>query len=209
MAKSTTGRSRFKIQRALGVELPGLGKAGALERRPYGPGAHGNKRKKISDYAVRMKEKQKLTFHYGLRESQLVNYIKKAKKVRDRAWIDVLLIDLERRLNNVVFRLNLAPSIPAASQMVRHGHVLINGKPVTVSSFLVEKGDVITLSETGYKTQNYLQARDNPRLSAVPACYKVDGSDLKKASMLDRPLPADVPFEFEPQLVIEHYWKVK
>ena len=80
MARSTTGRSRFKIQRSLGIEIPGLGKAGALERRPYGPGQHGNKRKKISDFAVRQKEKQKLRYHYGIREGQLVNYVKKAKK---------------------------------------------------------------------------------------------------------------------------------
>ena len=80
MAKSTTGRPRFKLQRSLGVELPGLGKPGALARRPYSPGIHGNKRKKISDYAVRLKEKQKLLYHYGLREKQLVRYVQLAKK---------------------------------------------------------------------------------------------------------------------------------
>ncbi|EQC49720.1 ribosomal protein S4/S9 N-terminal domain protein, partial [Bacteriovorax sp. DB6_IX] len=92
MAKSTTARSRFKIQRALGVELPGLGKSGALERRPYGPGVHGNRRKKISDYAVRLKEKQKLMFHYGLREKQLVTYVKQAKKnTAGKPWMEVLI----------------------------------------------------------------------------------------------------------------------
>ena len=118
MAKATTGRPRFKIQRALGLELPGLGKAGALERRPYGPGVHGNRRKKISDYAVRLKEKQKLLCHYGLRERQLVRYVKFAKRhSAGRPWMEALIITLECRLNNVIFRLNWAPSILAASQI--------------------------------------------------------------------------------------------
>lgn len=209
MAKSTTGRSRFKLQRALGLELPGLGKAGALERRPYGPGVHGNKRKKISDYAVRLKEKQKLVYHYGIREKQLVTYVKKSKRVKVRAWMDTLLMTLEQRLSNVIFRLNWAPSIPAAAQMVVHGQVLVNGKRVDRASYQVQKDDVITLTEAGYKNQLYLQSQATPRLPSVPACYKVEGTEQKKATMIDLPLPSDVPFEYESQLVIEHYWKVK
>ena len=129
MAKSTTSRARFKMQRALGLELPGLGKPGALERRPYGPGVHGNRRKKISDYAIRLKEKQKLLYHYGLREKQLVQYVRLAKRDRSgRPWMDVMLTTLESRLSNVIFRLNWAPSIPAAAQIISHGQVLVNGK---------------------------------------------------------------------------------
>ena len=93
MAKSTTGRARFKMQRALGLELPGLGKAGALARRPYGPGVHGNRRRKISDYAIRLKEKQKLLYHYGLRERQLVNYVKASKRDNSNLpWMEVIAI---------------------------------------------------------------------------------------------------------------------
>ncbi len=209
MAKSTTGKSRFKVQRALGLELPGLGKGGALERRPYGPGVHGGKRKKISDYAVRLREKQKLLYHYGLREKQLVNSVKKAKKVKDRAWMETLIINLESRLNNVLFRLNFAPSVPAAAQMISHGQVLVNGKKVDVSNYVVKVGDEISLSEKGYNNQLYKQSVESPRMSAVPACYKVEGSEKKKATMVERPLPSDIPFEFEGQLVIEYYWKVK
>lgn len=209
MAKSTTQRSRFKIQRSLGIELPGLGKAGALERRPYGPGVHGNKRKKISDYAVRLKEKQKLLYHYGLREGQLVNCVKTAKKVKSRGWLETLVINLEQRLNNVIFRLNWAPSILAASQMVSHGQILVNGKKVDRSSFIVKKGDVLSLSEKGYKNQLYLRGLESPRLPSVPACYEVEGTETKKATMVDYPLANDIPFEFEPQLVTEYYWKIK
>ena len=206
MSRSTTGKSSFKIQRSLGIELPGLGKAGALERRPYGPGQHGNKRKKISDFAVRMKEKQKLRYHYGLRERQLVNYVKKAKKDKSRAWMDTLLITLERRLANVIFRLNWCPSMLAANQMVSHGHVLVNGKKVNVAGLLINKGDVITLTDKGFASQNYLQAQATPRLPSIPASYTVDG---KTAKVVDLPLPSDIPFEYAGQLVTEYYWKIK
>ena len=209
MAKSTTGRSRFKIQRALGVELPGLGKTGALERRPYGPGVHGNRRKKISDYAIRLKEKQKIVFHYGLREKQLVTYVKQSKKnTQGKPWMDVLITSLESRLNNVVFRLGFAPSTLAASQMVSHGQVFINGKKLDRSSYVIKKGDKISLTEKGYKNQLYKQTQESPRLS-VPACYTIEGKDNKSATMSELPILSDVPFEFVPQLVIEYYWKVK
>lgn len=206
MARSTTGKSRFKIQRSLGVELPGLGKAGALERRPYGPGQHGNKRKKISDYAVRLKEKQKLRYHYGLREGQLVNYVKKAKKNKSRAWMETLLITLESRLANVVFRLNWAPSMLAAYQLVSHGHILVNGKKVNVAGQILDKGDVVTITDKGAASLNYMQAQATPRLPSIPACFTVEG---KTAKVVDLPLPADIPFEYEGQLVTEFYWKIK
>ncbi len=210
MAKSTTGRSKFKLQRALGLELPGLGKAGALERRPYGPGVHGNRRKKISDYAVRLKEKQKLVYHYGLREKQLVRYVVAAKKdLSGKAWMDVLLTNLEQRLNNVIFRLNWAPSIPAASQMVSHGQIRVNGKKVDKAGYIVQKGDVITLTDKGYANQLYKQSLETPRLPSVPACFNVEGTEKKTATLIDLPLPGDVPFEFDGQLVIEYYWKTK
>lgn len=213
MAKATTGKAHFRIQRALGLELPGLGKSGALERRPYAPGIHGNRRKKISDYAVRLKEKQKLVYHYGLREKQLVQYVKLSKRQAlnmGKPWLDVLLSTLESRLNNVIFRLNWAPSILASSQMVSHGQILVNGKKVDRASFLVKSGDIIELTEKGYKNQLYKQCLETPRLPSVPACWKIEGNDdKKKATLVAHPLPEDIPFEFAGQLVIEHYWKVK
>ena len=206
MAKATTGVSRFKIQRALGIELPGLGKAGALERRPYGPGVHGNKRKKISDYAVRLKEKQKLLFHYGLREKQLVKYVKYSKRhSAGKPWMEYMIAHLERRLNNAIFRLNWAPS-----QMVAHGQVKVNGKIVDKASFMVKVGDKIELTEKGYKNQNYKRSVETPRLPSLPACWKVEGNDdARKAELIANPLPEDIPFEYNGQLVVEHYWKVK
>ncbi len=210
MAKATMGRSRFKIQRRLGVELPGLGKAGALERRPYGPGQHGAARKKLSDFTVRLMEKQKVVFNYGLRERQLVNAVKKAKRVKGQAWVDVLIINLESRLDNVVFRSNWAPSLMAARQMVSHGHILVNGKKVNLPAVHVEVGDVIEITDKGAKSGNYLQAKARPRISTVPACILVEKSGEKeKAKLVAKPLPDDIPFAFEKRLVTEYYWKVK
>jgi len=210
MAKSTTGRSKFKIQRAIGAELPGLGKPGALDRRPYGPGVHGNKRKKVSDFAVRLKEKQKLLFHYALREKQLVKQVKLSKRDKSRAWMDSLIINLESRLVNVIFRMNFAPSMAAAAQMISHGQITVNGKRVKVGGFVVKKGDIVSLSEKGHNNQLFKQAQDSPRLPAVPACYKIDMvGGAVQGTKIDDPLSTDIPFEFDKQLVTEYYWKVK
>lgn len=210
MAKIDMGRSRFKIQRRLGVELPGLGKAGALERKPYGPGQHGMQRKKLSDFTVRLLEKQKVMFNYGLRESQLRNYVKNSKKIKTASWVDTMIIALESRLDNVVFRLNWAPSTPAARQMVTHKHIKVNGKTVNVPAYTVKPGDVIEITDTGAKSGNYLQAKIRPRISSVPAFLTKEATGEKeKAKMVAKPLAEDIPFAFEKRLVIEYYWKVK
>lgn len=204
-------RSSFKIQRRLGVEIPGLGKAGALERRPYGPGMHGQKRKKLSDYTVRLMEKQKLRFHYGIREAQIIKLVKQTKRVKtDRPWVDILVERLETRLDNVVFRLNWAPSMAAARQMVSHGHIKVNGKKADIASILVNVNDELTLTEKGAKSGNYLQAKTRPRLSAIPAYLSVEkDGEKEKGKMVSGPLAEDIPFPFEKRLVIEYYWKVK
>ena len=121
-------RHSFKTQRRLGLELPGLGKSGALSRRPYPPGESGNKRKKYSDYALRLEEKQKLRLNYILTERQLRRFIRDSKTGQPANWVNSLAGRLERRLDNVVFRLGFAPSIPAARQLVSHGHILVDGK---------------------------------------------------------------------------------
>jgi small subunit ribosomal protein S4 len=208
MAKATMGRSKFKIQRRLGVELPGLGRAGALERRPYGPGQHGMKRKKLSDYTIRLMEKQKIIFNYGLRERQLVNYVRKSKKNKSRPWVDVLLTTLEARLDNVVFRLGFAPSLMAARQMVTHGHVFLNGKKVDVPAALVHPNDRIHLSANGYTSGNFLQAKARPRLLLPGFLKKQMEGDKEVGVMIANPLPEDVPFTFQNQFLTEFYWKV-
>jgi len=210
MAKIDMGRARFKIQRRLGVELPGLGKAGALERKPYGPGQHGMQRKKLSDFTIRLIEKQKVMFNYGLREAQLRNYVKNSKKVHSGSWVDTMITTLESRLDNVVFRLNWAPSTPAARQMVSHKHIKVNGKTVNVPAYIVKPNDVIEISDVGARSGNYLQAKQRPRISSIPAFLSKEATGEKeKAKMVGKPLAEDIPFAFEKRLVIEYYWKVK
>ncbi|MBF0299949.1 MAG: 30S ribosomal protein S4 [Oligoflexia bacterium] len=203
------GRARFKIQRRLGVELPGLGKAGALERRPYPPGQHGNKRKKLSDYSVRMLEKQKIIFHYALREAQLRHYVRRAKKSHEeKSWVDYLVMTLEKRIDNIVFRLNFAPSMAAARQMVRHGLVLINGKKITLPGVPVKPGDKISLSIKGFQSGNYLQAKTRPRMVSPSFLIKNTESGQEIGQMVSKPDPKDIPFQFDGQLLTEYYWKV-
>jgi len=149
-------------------------------------------------------------FNYGLRESQLRNYVTKAKKVKTASWVDTMIVALESRLDNVVFRLNWAPSLPAARQMVTHKHIKINGKTVNVPGYELHSGDVVEISDKGARSGNYLQAKKAPRLSAIPACLTKEASGEKeKAKMVAKPLPEDIPFAFEKRLVIEYYWKVK
>ena len=122
-AKASTIK-KFRAQRRLSVDLPGLGKQGALDRRPYAPGQHGTARRKPSEYALRLYENQKIIAHYALRERQLQKFVSDSRAAADN-WISELSRRLEMRLDNIVFRLQLAPSVKAARQMVRHGHITV------------------------------------------------------------------------------------
>jgi small subunit ribosomal protein S4 len=167
-------------------------------------------RKKLSDFTVRLLEKQKVMFNYGLRESQLRNYVKNSKKIKTASWVDTMIVALESRLDNVVFRLNWAPSTPGARQLVTHKHIKVNGKTVNVPAYQVKPGDVIEITDKGAKSGNYLQAKQKPRISSVPAFLTKEASGEKeKAKMVAKPLAEDIPFAFEKRLVIEYYWKVK
>lgn len=196
---------RFKIQRRLLVELPGLGKAGALERRPYPPGEHGLKRKKYSEYALQLEEKQKIRYHYGLRESQLRRFVHTAKRKAHTNWVSQLVNLLERRIDNIVFRLGFAPSIPAARQLVSHGKVLVNGHRVDVRSAILKVGDRITLKPAAYENQVYLLSQKAPRLPLPDFLTKetVDGREIGVLS--DQPKLEHVPFAFNEGLLTSYY----
>ncbi len=211
MSKTTMGRrTRFKIQRRLNVELPGLGKPGALEKRNYGPGQHGQRmRRKVSDYGIRLREKQKVLFHYGIREKQLRKWVKEAKKIsHEREWVDMLASLLERRLDNIVFRLGFAPSIASAKQLVSHKHVFVNGEKVDVSSYVLKTGDRISLSKKGYNTASFLQARSTPRLDMPDFLGKVIEQGNPVGLLNAEPGVDNVPFEFEKRYFIEHYGRL-
>lgn len=196
---------RFKRQRRLLVELPGMGKAGALERRPYPPGQHGQQRRKYSEFALQLEEKQKIRFHYQIREEQFRRFINKAKASKATNWVEALVNMLEKRLDNVVFRLGFAPSIPAARQLVSHGKVLVNGKKVNVGSALIKVGDKITLKPEAYDNQVYMQAKQSPRLPLPTFMSKDEVGGKEEGRMTDEPNLESVPFAFEPGLVIGYY----
>lgn len=199
-------KARFRIQRRLGTELPGLGKSGALERRPYPPGEAGNKRKKFSNYALQLEEKQKVMFHYGLREKQLRRFIRDAKKGNaTKNWISALAGLLELRLDNTVFRLGFAPSIRAARQLVSHGHVFVNGGKVNVGSAVLKVGDVISLKDKSYEHQVVIQCQDAPRLDLPDYLEKAEKEGKNVGTVKEVPTIEAVPFGFNTNLFAEYY----
>jgi small subunit ribosomal protein S4 len=205
MSKVVKKVPRYKRQRRLSTELPGLGKPGALDRRPYPPGQHGNQRRKLSEYALRLEEKQKLIFHYGVREEQLRRVVRDSKRGRATDWVDVMIGRLERRVDNIVFRLGFAPSIRAARQLVRHGHILVNGKVKSVGSEVLDTGSQVTLTAKGLKNTSYLQAKQTPRLELPDFLGKEVSGENEIGTVRDIPHAHDVPFPFEPGLVAEYY----
>ncbi|MBE7181045.1 MAG: 30S ribosomal protein S4 [Terriglobus roseus] len=200
-------RTKFKIQRALGLELPGLGKEGALEKRNYPPGQHGqNKKRKLSEFGVQLREKQKLLFHYGIREEQLRRFVRQARTASGGNWIEELISLLERRLDNVVFRLGFARSMAAARQLVSHGHVMLNGRCVNIGSVVLRVGDFVKLTEyaAGEMTQH---ARTNPRLSLPSFLQFAHPETNTHGRVLSMPGAEHVPFAFSPVQVAEFYAK--
>ncbi|PSB61855.1 30S ribosomal protein S4, partial [Chroococcidiopsis cubana CCALA 043] len=140
---------RLRVVRRLG-DLPGLTRKNA--RRSYPPGQHGQARKKRSEYAIRLEEKQKLRFNYGLTEKQLLRYVRRARRVTGSTG-QVLLQLLEMRLDNTVFRMGMAPTIPAARQLVNHGHVMVNGREVNIASYQCRPGEVIGIKNKAQSRQ--------------------------------------------------------
>lgn len=198
--------ARFRIQRRLGVELPGLGKAGALERRPYPPGQNGNKRRKFSDYALRLEEKQKIRHHYVLREEQLRRFIRNAKTGAGTNWTSKLIGLLERRLDNLVFRLGWAPSIKSARQLVSHGFVRVDDQKVNIGSYVVQPGQKITLTDKGLQNQIVLQAKQSPRLPEIPDYLRKEEQGGKEVGLVQNiPGIEHVPFTFDAGLFTEYY----
>lgn len=197
---------RFKRQRRLQVELPGLGKPGAMERKPYPPGEQGNRRRKFSDYALQLEEKQKILYHYGLRESQLRRLVDEAKRARGEKWMDELISLLERRLDSVVFRLGFAPSIRTAKQLISHGHVRVNGLRVDIRSVILKVGDEVTLTPAAHEIPAVMQAKSHPRVP-LPDFLRLDAGDTAthRGVLRDRPRLGDAPFPLHDDLVTSYY----
>ncbi len=192
---------KVRVLRALGTDLPGLTRKKS-ERRPYRPGQHGQARKKISEFGLRLLEKQKLRMNYGLGERQLLSLFVEAQQSKGNT-AERLAELLERRLDNVVFRAGFARTIPAARQLINHGHVLVDDRKVDIASYRVRKGQVI-----GIRTQS----KDLPPVLAslaAPLSFATEWlsveAETRRATVSSLPDATSVPFEVRMQLVIEYY----
>jgi small subunit ribosomal protein S4 len=192
---------RLKIMRALGVELPGLSRK-SIEKRPHPPGQHGPARKRTnrSDYSLRLREKQKVRFNYGLSERQLRGLVEDATRLKGNTGV-VLIQLLERRLDNVVFRAGFGRTIPAARQLVSHGHVLVNGRSVDRPSYRLKRGDVVTVAPA---SRALAQRSLESGAGMVSDWIQVDKEGMK-ATLASLPDESFLPFPLEPRLIIEHY----
>ncbi|MBD2197576.1 MULTISPECIES: 30S ribosomal protein S4 [Calothrix] len=191
---------RLRIVRRLG-DLPGLTRKSA--RRAYPPGQHGQNRKKRSEYAIRLEEKQKLRLNYGLTEKQLLRYVRKARRVTGSTG-QALLQLLEMRLDNTVFRLGLAPTIPAARQLVNHGHITINGRVVNIASYQCRPGEEISVRNKEASRKLVETNLQYPGLANLPSHLEFDKAKLvgKVNGVIEREW---VALQVNELLVVEYY----
>ena len=195
---------RLKITRRLGA-LPGLTtkKSSKINR----PGKDGNpgadNGKKLTEYGVRLEEKQKLKFNYGLTESQLYRYVKEARRQKGVTGL-ILLQLLEMRLDTVCFTLGFANSIAQARQLVNHGHITVNKKVVSIASFQCQPNDIIGVKEKSSSKMLVENNIKNNQISEIPAHLKFDNSKLE-GKVLDYCDRNDVSLQLDDLLVIEYY----
>lgn len=178
----------------------------SFERRGYAPGDHGQAHKKQrSDYGVQLREKQKLKRLYGLLEKQFRGYFEKADQQKGITGTN-LLVFLERRMDNMIFRMGLANSRVEARQLISHGHFLINGKPVNIPSYLLKAGDEVSVKEGSRKITRVLEAMETVARRGVPQWLELDKENFK-ASIKILPVREDLTMPVQEQLVVELYSK--
>jgi small subunit ribosomal protein S4 len=177
----------------------------AIERRNYPPGQHGQARKKFSEYSIQLREKQKVKRLYGLLENQFRRTFTEAARTKGITG-ETLLVLLERRLDNVAYRLGFASSRPEARTLVRHGHVLVNGKKVNIPSYTVRVGDVISVKEKSRQAARVLAAMEGVQRRGVP-----DWAELDREAVSGRikllPTRSDITMPINEKLIVELYSK--
>lgn len=176
----------------------------AMEKRPTPPGQHGDARKKASSYAVQLREKQKCKRIYGLCEKQFKGYYEKAETMRGVTGENMLVL-LERRLDNVVFRMGLASSRAQARQLVNHGLISVNGKCVNIPSYLIKKGDVVAVKENKLDKKCFVPVKEGKALG-IPRWLEFDNATLT-GKVIELPERADVEQKIEEHLIVELYSK--
>jgi small subunit ribosomal protein S4 len=203
--KSRT-RSKTRLSRALGVALTPKA-AKYLEKRPYAPGEHGRtKRKQDSDYAVRLREKQRLRAQYGIREKQLKIQFEEARKTAGLTG-ENLVEQLEMRLDAVILRSAIARTTAQARQMVVHRHILVDGQLVDRPSFRVKPGQVVEVKEKSAGMEPFQVAAAGGHVDVLPKTpgYLEVELDKLRTTLVRRPKRAEVPVTCDVQLVVEYY----
>jgi len=175
----------------------------SVDRRSYPPGQHGQGRPRFSDYGVQLREKQKVKRMYGLLEKQFERTVHTASRMKGRAG-DNLLSLLERRLDNVVFRLGFATSRAEARQLLRHGHFLVNGRKTTIPSFVTKPGSKITLREKSREVTRIAGALEALEGKSVPEWLEID-KDNFEGTVKALPSREDITLPIEEQLIVELY----
>jgi len=197
--------SKYKIDRRMGENIWGRPKS-PVNRREYGPGQHGQRRKgKLSDYGVQLRAKQKLRGYYGnISEKQFRAIYDEAIRQRGDSGANMIGL-LERRLDAIVFRAKFVPTVFAARQFVNHGHIKVNGRRVNIPSYRVKVGDVIEIKDKSKELPMVLEAMALPERD-VPDYIEVDTSKCT-AKLARIPTLTDVPYavQMEPHLVVEYY----
>ena len=198
-------QAKYKIDRRLGENIWGRPKS-PVNRREYGPGEHGQRRRgKLSDYGLQLRAKQKLKGYYGnITEKQFKRTYKEAERIKGDTGENLIGL-LERRLDAVVYRSKFVATVFGARQIVGHGHILVNGKRVTIPSYRLKEGDVIEVREKMRTNDKVLEATQSPERD-TPDYLEVD-LDKCKTTFVRTPALADVPYpvQMEPNLVVEFY----
>ena len=176
-----------------------------FERRPVAPGQHGADRKKVSEYGLQLREKQKTKRIYGVLEGQFREYYEKADKMKGITGENMLSL-LERRLDNVVYRMGVASSRSQARQLVTHAHFTVNGRPVDIASFQVKVGDVIAVKETKKDSPYFKELKETAKSGKMPKWLDFDNEKLE-GKILSLPTREDIDSQINEQMIVELYSK--
>ena len=177
----------------------------AIDKKNFAPGQHGKVKRKLSDYGLQLREKQKVKRIYGVLEAQFRGYFRKAVKMEGMTGVN-LLISLERRLDNVVYRSGLAMSRSQARQFVTHGHIAVNGRKVDIPSYLVREGDIITLKETSKVKDIVKFSLETAEGRGIPQWILLDKS-VMQAKVVKMPVREDIYSDIKEHLIVELYSK--
>ena len=177
----------------------------AIDRRNTAPGQHGAATKKLREYGMQLREKEKTKRYYGVLERQFVNYFEEADRTKGMTGENLICL-LERRFDNVVYRMGFAASHKEARQLVLHGHFTINGKKVNIPSLIVKAGDVIAVKETSRDSVKFKALAEAAATQTAAKWLEVK-ADAMTAKVLTLPAREDVDFDFNEQLIVELYSK--